>query len=775
MNTTFVRQMGYRRSVLWAALLLCLSGQACFRTPNTSKIPCVAPSNCPNNFHCAIDQGATQGVCVPGPASADGSIADLSASPGIDGKGGGAGGGALGRDTNDAETTGAGGTATDASLGGAGGAGGATSGGSSGTGGTSTVDVSIIGTGGVGGVGGTSGSGGASTVDAPLAGAGGAGGTSTGGAGGAGTKLDAPAGTGGTTTLATGAKCTDDSQCTLGFCVDGVCCDSRCGGQCQACAETGSVGTCTTVQSGDPRGTRTPCTGTGKCKGQCDISSATSCKMPGNTTVCQAETCSLGQHTPESVCNGSGTCPGQTATTCSTGSCATDGSGKCLGACTSTSCPTGQYCASTGSCTPKKGNGPGNTCTTGSECTSNHCSSADGICCDTDCTGQCQTCSTGTCMRVASGQPVGGRAACAGSTDTTCGGRCDNSSDNCFFPPAGTSCLAATCTNSSTHQFAKTCPGSGGACASPTPPSETCSYGCTNGACATCTPNCTNKCSGPDGCNGTCYSTCPSGQSCGAVTANVCGCAPSCTNKCGGASDGCNGTCNGQCSGNTICQSGACQSCGSQTACGGACVNTSSDPTHCGSCTGVCGSGTPYCVNSACGQCRNIADCAGWSNCDSTTHSCVCKQKTSGNKLLNPGLDVSSGLASWQSSSTMADASYSTADAEGCPGSGSIYLPAMAGFTQCVNNIGPSVSYEAGYKFNGTAYCGVDFYSAMNCSGFLSEDNLGGTWTSSNWLPVGPVPGTTPANTQSVQFYCGGGASMGNFDEMYFNTGGGTF
>ena len=359
--------------------------------------------------------------------------------------------------------------------------------GSSGTGGTSTLDASSVGAGG-------SSTGGTSTVDAPLAGAGGTGGasTSTGGTStvdaplaGAGGTGGGPAGTGGTTTLSTGAKCTNDSQCTLGFCVDGVCCDSRCGGQCQSCAETGSVGTCTTVQSGDPRGTRTPCAGTDKCKGQCDVSSATACKMPGNTTVCQAESCSGGQHTPESVCSGSGTCPTQTPSTCSTGSCATDNSGKCLGACTSTSCPTGQYCASAGNCLPKKGNGTGNTCATGAECVSTHCSSVDGICCDSDCTGQCQTCgnSTGTCTRVASGQPVGGRAACAGSTDATCGGRCNNTSDDCYFPPAGTSCLAATCTDSSTHQFAKTCPGSGDACATPNPASEACPYGCSNGAC----------------------------------------------------------------------------------------------------------------------------------------------------------------------------------------------------------------------------------------------------------------------------------------------------
>jgi len=625
MNKTIVGQMGCRRAILWATLLFCLGGPACFRTPDTSKIPCVGPSNCPSKFHCVTSQGANQGVCAPGPASAaDGSTPD-SATP---------------TSPTDARLGGAGG------VGGTGGAGGTTSGGSSATGGSSTVDAYLAGAGGAGGT--STSSGGTSTVDAPLAGAGGAGGASTGsggtstvdvppagsggvgGAGGAGTKLDAPAGTGGTTALTTGAKCTDDSQCTLGFCVDGVCCDNRCGGQCQACAETGSVGTCTTVQSGDPRGTRTPCSGTGKCKGQCDGSSATACKMPGNTTVCLSETCSAGQHTPQSVCNSAGACPGQTASACSSGSCATDGSGKCLGACTSTSCPTDQYCASTGTCAPKKGNGPGNTCTTGAECTSTHCSSAEGICCDTDCTGQCQSCSTGTCTRVASGQPVGGRPACTGSTDTTCGGRCNNTSDNCYFPPAGTQCLAATCSTTTTHQFAKTCPGNGSACASPNPPSEACAYGCTGTACAACTPNCTGKCGGPDGCNGLCSGTCPSGQTCGGgSTPNVCGCTPSCNGKCGGP-DSCGGTCPNIC-GSQVCYNNTCcapsSQCGSGQQCGtasngcGGFVNCG--PNNGGCPTGLhCSSGACVCNAGACTAAPSCQVCSSDQACIQQDHKC---------------------------------------------------------------------------------------------------------------------------------------------------------
>ena len=43
-------------------------------------------------------------------------------------------------------------------------------------------------------------------------------------------------------------------------CVDGYCCNSSCTGQCQACDLSGSQGTCTTVPSGQPHGSRPACT-----------------------------------------------------------------------------------------------------------------------------------------------------------------------------------------------------------------------------------------------------------------------------------------------------------------------------------------------------------------------------------------------------------------------------------------------------------------------------------------------------------------------------------
>lgn len=56
-------------------------------------------------------------------------------------------------------------------------------------------------------------------------------------------------------------------QCGSGFCVDGVCCDSACGGglatDCQACNLTGSLGSCGAVSDG------TSCAGGACGSGEC--------------------------------------------------------------------------------------------------------------------------------------------------------------------------------------------------------------------------------------------------------------------------------------------------------------------------------------------------------------------------------------------------------------------------------------------------------------------------------------------------------------------------
>lgn len=72
-------------------------------------------------------------------------------------------------------------------------------------------------------------------------------------------------------TRANGAACIANNQCGSGQCVDGVCCNSACGGTCLACNVAGSVGTCSSVPLGQiDTGTCTggfACDGTGTCLG----------------------------------------------------------------------------------------------------------------------------------------------------------------------------------------------------------------------------------------------------------------------------------------------------------------------------------------------------------------------------------------------------------------------------------------------------------------------------------------------------------------------------
>ncbi|WP_437620479.1 kelch repeat-containing protein [Sorangium sp. So ce1151] len=233
---------------------------------------------------------------------------------------------------------------------------------------------------------------------------------------------------------ATGVSCGSPHECATGFCVDGVCCDTACGGgasDCQVCSAShgaGANGTCTLLPrdvcttncAGKPDGTPcedgNPCT-TGRtcqadvCTGgspvacpppaQCQLPGACSlitgrCEYPSKPdgTACEGDPCMLVHTCQEGICVDSvpmpcsaGTCQN---TFCAAGACQTEP--KEVGE----ACDDGDPCTAADSCnaevcvagvpdptcgTSCTGKPDGTPCTDGKRCTK------DDRCLGEECTG----------------------------------------------------------------------------------------------------------------------------------------------------------------------------------------------------------------------------------------------------------------------------------------------------------------------------------------------------------------------------------------------------
>jgi len=167
-----------------------------------------------------------------------------------------------------------------------------------------------------------------------------------------------------TTTVGLGTSCVTNGDCVIDggkigqFCVDAVCCNAACTGQCQACNAYGSVGTCITI-TGSPvgagdGGTRMACAQSDPnniCTSlRCDGTSATACgSLVGKETSCGIPLCVDEMGTPGAVCQGDGGCEVVAPKSCAPFGCVAD---SCATACTDTSeCSPGNYCdVSTGKC-----------------------------------------------------------------------------------------------------------------------------------------------------------------------------------------------------------------------------------------------------------------------------------------------------------------------------------------------------------------------------------------------------------------------------------------
>src|SRR5262249_13335614 len=190
--------------------------------------------------------------------------------------------------------------------------------------------------------------------------------------------------------------CGGSNQCTNGNCVDGVCCNQACGGQCQACNVAGSLGQCVAV-TGAPHGARPACATDGSaCGGACDGVNGAGRSEPA--TQCRGASCAAGVATASANCNGAGSCPAPSTTSCTPYVC---GASACKTTCAADSdCVAGDYCDAGGACVPKKADGLASGA--GNQGTHGNC--VDGVCCNQACGGQCQACnvagSLGQCVAV---------------------------------------------------------------------------------------------------------------------------------------------------------------------------------------------------------------------------------------------------------------------------------------------------------------------------------------------------------------------------------------
>ena len=412
-----------------------------------------------------------------------------------------------------------------------------------------------------------------------------------------------------------GDPCVSDDMCSTGFCsVDGVCCDSKCDGACQACNLPGTPGTCTDIPAGtmpqaghadcgpDPQST---CMRDGTCDGH------GACQLWLNN-VCTSGSCNPATNsaTGASKCDGAGHCVTPNSVTCDPFLCDANNV-ACLTTCSGNSqCKAPATCNNM-SCGTKANGSP---CTAATQCTSGNC--IDGFCCDGTCTGKCQACDTanvGVCSPVTSGQPHGTRGNCAGF-GTSCSGSCAaGTTATCSFPGNGlpnVTCANQSCVAPSTQGNSAQCNGAG-ACSAQT--QVNCApFACSNNACLTSCSIDSNCASATPFCNApTCKSTKPNGRACSApseCTSGICVdgvcCGSACTGqcqRCDTSPGNCTNTGNGTApvNGRPVCGAGiaACDgTCDGNGSCGNfppssvACTDATGGPGFCngaGTCVGT--------------------------------------------------------------------------------------------------------------------------------------------------------------------------------------------
>ncbi len=178
-----------------------------------------------------------------------------------------------------------------------------------------------------------------------------------------------------------GAACGGAGECTSGNCVEGVCCDGACGATCYSCRKANTDrpdGQCSAVTAGTaPRNDCGAPSAVATCgrDGKCDGTGA--CRLYAAATMCVAETCTAGVHTPARRCDGQGTCTAQPTNACGVYTC---GPSACRISCGDHGdCVATHYCAA-GTCKVRDQNGA--VCALNQQCQSGICG---GRCCAAEC------------------------------------------------------------------------------------------------------------------------------------------------------------------------------------------------------------------------------------------------------------------------------------------------------------------------------------------------------------------------------------------------------
>jgi hypothetical protein len=370
-------------------------------------------------------------------------------------------------------------------------------------------------------------------------------------------KADEDAGVGGGAgdaapgTQPNGALCAGPESCESGFCVSGVCCNTKCDGICMACTasakESGEVdGVCGPAKAGTDPHTDCPDDGADTCQrdGKCDGKGECSLYPAGAT--CSGSTCTDGVKTLPKLCNGEGTCTVIGIVACEPPECAGN---LCLTDCIDDSgCLATEYCEPvTNNCVDKLVQGAA--CATPNQCLTGFC--VDNSCCESACGGACMACSAalgqgqdGQCTPVLAGADPKGD--CEQTPAASCGtdGEC-NGNGGCRLYGGAAICAASSCMGG-VQTNAKSCDGAGNCASNGT--TSCAPYLCGG---TTCLTSCTSssQCTTGSVCSGNaCSGQKSNGQSCGSgneCASGFCADGVCCNVACAGTCQACSNTAKG--------------------------------------------------------------------------------------------------------------------------------------------------------------------------------------------------------------------------------------